>query len=152
VASYFFDSSALFKRYAVEPGTSWVLGITDPAAGNDIYVVQITGVEIVSALARQTPALPATSLTQALLDFKHDFRYQYHRVAITEALIDRAMSLAEGHRLRGYDAIQLAAAVELQAAARVTGLGDITFVCADARLNSAASNEGLTVEDPATHP
>jgi len=50
VAVYFFDSSAVFKRYASEIGTIWVLGILDPAAGNIIYMASITGVEVVSGL------------------------------------------------------------------------------------------------------
>jgi predicted nucleic acid-binding protein len=34
VAVYFFDSSAIVKRYAAEPGSSWVDSICDEAAGN----------------------------------------------------------------------------------------------------------------------
>ena len=33
------DSSCLVKRYANEIGSGWVLGITDPVAGNEIYNV-----------------------------------------------------------------------------------------------------------------
>jgi len=38
VVLYYFDSSALVKRYISERGTAWVLGITDPGAGNIIFV------------------------------------------------------------------------------------------------------------------
>ncbi len=34
VAVYFFDSSAIVKRYAAEPGSSWVDSICDETAGN----------------------------------------------------------------------------------------------------------------------
>ena len=47
MAVYFFDSSAIIKRYLSERGTAWVIGIADPAAGNRIYVSRIAGVEVV---------------------------------------------------------------------------------------------------------
>ncbi len=53
MAAYFFDSSALVKRYATESGTEWVKALLSPAAGNRIYVARITEVETVAALARK---------------------------------------------------------------------------------------------------
>ncbi len=34
---YYFDSSAIVKRYISETGTAWVISIVDPAMGNRIY-------------------------------------------------------------------------------------------------------------------
>ena len=50
---YYMDSSCLVKRYVNEIGSEWVLSITDPVAGNEIYTVRITGVEVVSAVSRR---------------------------------------------------------------------------------------------------
>ena len=50
---YFFDTSALVKRYTPEKGTFWVRNITAPTAQNDIIIAQITPVELMSAIARQ---------------------------------------------------------------------------------------------------
>ncbi len=36
MAAYFFDSSALVKRYVIERGSTWVIRITTPAVGNSI--------------------------------------------------------------------------------------------------------------------
>ncbi len=152
MAVYFFDSSAVFKRYASEIGTIWVLGILDPAAGNIIYMASITGVEVVSALVRQIPPLPAPDLARVILEFKNDYRNQYQRVAINDSLLAGAMILAETHRLRGYDAVQLAGAVELNRLRIAAGLPPATLVSADHQLNSAAAKEGLVVEDPTSHP
>jgi len=69
-------------------------------------------------------------------------------VAITPRLIARAMDLAEVHALRGYDAMQLAAALQ----ANVRRRTPITFVSADVALNAAATAEGLPVDDPNAHP
>jgi predicted nucleic acid-binding protein len=52
MAAYFFDSSALVKRYVREPGTTWVIQLLDPTAGNKIHVARITGAEVVSAITR----------------------------------------------------------------------------------------------------
>lgn len=53
MSAYFFDSSAVVKRYVNETGTAWVTSILAPTAGHDIYVTRITGVEVVSAIARR---------------------------------------------------------------------------------------------------
>lgn len=50
MAAFFFDSSALAKRYIAETGTAWVQGIM---TGNRIFAARITLVEIVSAVTRR---------------------------------------------------------------------------------------------------
>ena len=50
---YFFDSSAMVKRYINEVGTGWVTSLTDRTAGNRIQVARITAVEVVSAITRR---------------------------------------------------------------------------------------------------
>jgi hypothetical protein len=87
-----------------------------------------------------------------LADFKQDFQNQYQLVSANEAVVNRAMLLAERRRLRGYDAVQLAAAVELLKAGQSIGLPSNTFVSADIGLNVAAAGEGLTVDNPTSHP
>lgn len=150
MAAYYFDTSALVKRYVTETGTVWVRTITDPASAHDIYVARIAGPEAVSAFIRQAPALP--NLATVLANFKFDFQNQYQRLALTDAVIARAMKLAETHRLRGYDAVQLAAAVELHTVRESFGLPPLMFVSADQALNSAAAGESLLADDPNTHP
>lgn len=73
-------------------------------------------------------------------------------VEVTESLADRAMLLAEAHALRGYDAVQLAAALTVDASYRAAGLPPITLLSADTELNVAATAEGLTVDNPNSHP
>jgi uncharacterized protein len=50
---YFFDSSALVKRYVPEPGTGWIQSLAMAGAGHQIFVARITWVEVLSALARR---------------------------------------------------------------------------------------------------
>lgn len=49
VSLYFFDSSALIKRYIAETGTPWIMALTAPAAGHGVLIARITWVEIISA-------------------------------------------------------------------------------------------------------
>ncbi len=71
---------------------------------------------------------------------------------MTETLLNRAMTLAETHGLRGYDAVQLAAACEINVFCAAHGLPPLTLVSADRELNTAATGEGLLVDDPNAHP
>ncbi len=54
MALYFLDSSAVVKAYVSEVGSAWVVGLIDPTVGHNIYVAEITGVEVVSAITRQS--------------------------------------------------------------------------------------------------
>src|SRR5262249_351940 len=90
-----------------------------------------------------TSANAATALT----DFDHDFARQYLIVSMSDALIDHAAVLARTHALRGYDAVQLAAALEVWSQIPTTVL-----ISADGDLNAAATAEGMPVEAPNAHP
>jgi len=153
VAVYFIDSSALVKRYVIETGTAFVTDITDPAAGHHTYVARITGVEVIAALARRGRGgdVSADALAAALDQFRREFATQYRIVEMTSALLSDAMRLAETRALRGYDAVQLAAALRVNTECVALGLSS-TLVSADGDLNTAAMTEGLTVEDPNAHP
>jgi uncharacterized protein len=165
VPIYFFDSSGLVKRYVAEIGTAWVQGLTDPSAGHGIYIAQITGVEVIAAINKQafkaTPSISKPDAAKAIAEFRLDYANQYNVIEITDQVIAAAMTLAETHVLRGYDAVQLAAAVAInnQLLAANAALGTaapvgpvLTLICSDIDLNTAAAAEGLTVDDPLSHP
>lgn len=151
---YFLDSSALAKRYVREIGTAWVTQILHPTAGNAIHLARITGVEVVSAIARRgrTGSLPAPLVVAALAQLRADFGTIFHFTDLAPFLLDRAMDLAEVHPLRGYDAVQRAAALHVNVLCLRRGQSALTFVSADAVLNAAAAAEGLLVDDPNNHP
>jgi predicted nucleic acid-binding protein len=149
VAAYFLDSSAVMKRYVQETGTVWVRALTASGTGNFFYQARITDVEVTAALARRRgqPGLSVVQAVAALRQFRRDFGQDYRVVEITIALLQRAAQLADTHALRGYDAVQLAVALDVHARDQA-----LVLVSADAELNAAATAEGLRVEDPNTHP
>jgi hypothetical protein len=75
VAGYFFDTSAVVKRYVAETGTDWVNSLLHPTARNALHVARITGVELVAAITRRsrggsiTPAAAVVALTEFFDDF-----------------------------------------------------------------------------------
>ncbi len=150
---YYLDSSALVKRYVAETGTDWVTQLCVPDAGHTLYTVRISGAEIVAALFLRARAGGAvvSDAQAAVTRLKTHLHSRYQVVEVTEHLVDRAMALAERRGLRGYDAVQLAAALELQSVRDSVALEPIVFVCADDRLNAAAIAEGLIVENPNAH-
>ena len=153
MAAYFFDSSAIVKRYVQETGTQWVSDIIDPLTGNEIYLARITGVEVVSALVRRERdgTISTQAVTIALAQFHKDFTGEYQLLNLSASVLTLAMSLAAAHALRGYDAVQLAAALEVNRLCLATGLSDFTLISADVALNTAAMAEGLKVDDPNDH-
>jgi predicted nucleic acid-binding protein len=152
MAAYFLDSSSLVKRYAVEPASARVRGLVDPAAGHDLLLARITGVEVASALARHVPPLPPGDLVRVMPIFRLEFRTFFQVIPVDQALVNRAMTLAGLHRLRGYDAVQLAALVQLRRRFNRAGRPAPVLVSADAALNAAAVAESFAVEDPNLHP
>lgn len=150
---FYIDSSAVVKRYVAEKGTAWVVSLFKPSAQNIIYIAQITGVEVVSAISRRQRggSLTQTAAEKAIARFKRDFQNRLRVLRLTDGVTSEAMRLTEIHGLRGYDAAQLATALELANRFTANNLLSITFVSADNQLNQAAQTEGLTVDNPNNH-
>ena len=153
MAVYFCDSSAIVKRYVAEQGTAWLTGITDPAAGNRVYVAAITGAEVIAALARKRRGqhLSTNDAATAMTRFRHDYENEFLIVEVAAALIGSAMSLADTHSLRGYDAVQLAAAIQTQQRRNARGAPALIFITADDDLLDAGAAEGLVTDNPNVH-
>ncbi|MEJ7711220.1 MAG: type II toxin-antitoxin system VapC family toxin [Pyrinomonadaceae bacterium] len=149
-----FDSSALIKRYAKEIGTAWVISFFRSVSANRLYISRITAVEVISALTRRVNAktLGPVAGPKAVWRFHRAFNGKFLKAEITAMLIERATLLAEKYGLRGYDAVQLAAALTANDARIDLGARALTLISADDALNAAASSEGLTVDNPNLHP
>jgi len=151
---YYFDSSALVKRYVVEIGTTWVKNILTAALPDEVIISKITGAEVASAFARRHRAgdISTADYTQALNDFYEHFHYDYIRIEVTDSVVLLAMDIAQQHALRGYDTIQLASALLMDAELKQAGEAGLTFVSADNNLCDAARLEGLITENPNNYP
>lgn len=156
---YYFDSSGLVKRYVSEVGSNWVISLTYPASGNHIHIANITGVEVPAAINKRVRMgdINAADAATAIANFEYDLANQYNTLEVTETLLKNAAALTSKYKLRAYDAVQLAAALEInrQLLALVmpaAGMPALTMISADGDLNNAAAAEGLNVDDPRNHP
>lgn len=145
MTDYFIDSSALVKRFVVEPGTGAVVKLlecADRLAGSNL-----TAVEVLAAVVRRLrrSGLPETQVSAIVNAVEKELRELFELVAVDEG-IRGALELVHKHGLRAADAIQLAAAVRVRSTS-----GDAAswcFVSSDTELNKAAQAEGFVVVDP----
>jgi uncharacterized protein len=77
---------------------------------------------------------------------------EYRLVSLSRPTLDAAIDLTQRHRLRAYDAVQLATALATNTALLAAGLPSPIFIAADNDLVAAARSEGLTADDPNLHP
>lgn len=148
--SYYFDTSALAKRYVVEVGSSWVQAVVAQQSGQMIYTSVLTQPELVSALQRRVregalEAYQAQHLAQQVLEH---MTQSYALVAITPPVITQACALLHRHPLRAYDALHLACALAVREAIMRQQLSVPVFVAADDALLAAAAAEGFPVDNP----
>lgn len=139
MSQYFFDTSALVKRYLVETGSGWVNQIISQPA-RQIYISRLTETEVSAALTRR---LNSTDTPGVLIKFDQDLLVSCITVTITDSIIDDAVLLARTQRLRGCDSLQLATALEI-----AKDDASLIFVCSDIDLLTAAAAKGLQTENP----
>jgi len=134
----FLDTSALLKLFVAEANSALVREIVSQSAV--VVACVLTYVEARSALTRKRRGGELTQEEHARA--VSTFESQWPSYAVVElpfSLVRAAAVVAERHALRGYDAVQLASAIEFQAQ-----YGErVTFVSADQRLCAAAAAEGL---------
>ncbi len=140
----YLDSSALIKRYVVEAGSDDVEQLLREADAAGTAWISV--VEVVAGLAKaaRMKVLTSKEANSAIHAFRDDWP-DLMRLQISEPLLERAADLAQQHGLRGYDAVQLAAAITWQASLEEP----VTLVSFDRQLWLAAQNAGLSVQPKA---
>lgn len=154
MGNYFLDTSALAKRYFPEQGHNWIVTLCESTPAHQLYISQVALVEVVATICRKArEQRTADEKRDALIErFRQDCHTTYILWPVTTAIYTAAGDLCRSHRLRAYDAVQLACVLGLrsEAAASLTPLP--IFVCADINLITIAAAEGLSTENPNTYP
>lgn len=147
---YFFDSSALVNRYMPEVGITWIRSLTLSAANHQIFIALTT---LACGCTRHYhDGKLSLNILQAFRQLlMWHVQIQYQVIGLSSAIVLKALQLHEAHRLRAFDEIQLASALELQARLHVGGY-QLTFIGSDNRLQTTASKEGLAVDNPNNYP
>lgn len=150
----FFDTSALAKRYIDEKGSAWVADFFSDEVDSLAYIAEITIVELTSAIVRRSRggSLSSDEAKELLDIFDSHLLSQYYVLELNSNLIDRARSISERHGLRAYDAVQLAAAENLNRKQLMDDLPGAIVVSADNEMLTAARAMGLRTEDPNDYP
>ena len=150
---YQVDSSGIVKRYVDETGSHWIREICDLDADNIISILSITIAEVASAFPRRCRegTITCDERDNLIASFLNDCDTQYWICKVTQDIISRAVQLVRCHPLRGYDAVQLAAACFVNQGLVSNNLPELTFISADERLYSAGIAESLSVDNPNHH-
>ena len=137
---YYFDASALAKRYVHEPDSAQVRRLLEEGTP---VVSRLSEFEVASALARRCRegCLSETDRDRALEALRQDLTASCYVVELSADLGTLTHELFVRTVLRAGDAIQLASGLYIQ---QRLGL-PIRFTAYDARLNEAARREGLVL-------
>jgi hypothetical protein len=153
MSRYFFDTSALVKRYRFEPGTE-VVDRLFRDADSSFAISRLGVIETISALALKVRLneLPLGDYVIARKRFLGDV--SEHTLLVARLLVGHyrnAERLIDQHgterRLRTLDALQLSIALDLHQHGRIE-----IFVCADAILCEIAAIHGVATLNPLTTP
>lgn len=135
----YLDTSALVKLYVEEPGSTAVAAGVERATA--VATARVTYAEARATFARlaREGELTGADLRQVVRELDEEWG-MYGIVDVSDAVVRRAGALAERHGLRGYDAVQLAAALDVRRAG-----ADVDFATFDRRLTRAAQRERLRI-------
>jgi uncharacterized protein len=135
----YFDTSALVPLLIAEPGSARAASLWDSA--DRVVSVRLVYPETRAALAQaeRLGRLTARHLGDAVTEFDSLFA-EIDLVEVDDTLARRAGELAEVRRLRGYDAVHLAAADRIRDP-------NVVVIAGDSALLDAATAEGMTVAE-----
>ncbi len=141
----YLDTSALVKRFVSEAGSSEVETLL--TRGEPVAAATIAYPELYSGLTRRhrEGVLSQVQYRLACRRVERDWSALV-KVELAAEILSAARDLIPRHGLRAFDAIHLASALGLQAAANEP----VTFVAADQRLLRAAASERLATLNPET--
>lgn len=138
----YFDTSVLLKRYIQEPGSRRAQSLLRRYR---VFTSALATVEIASALARRRHAADlAEKEFQAIVRQVVKDRTHWHLVEVASEILDRAEAVIWKAGVRTLDAVHLASALVLQAAADETGHA-LPFVTGDDRQRDAAETLEMKV-------
>ena len=139
----YLDTSALVKRFVLEAGSSKVQSLL--ADDEPVASATIAYAELYSGLTRRhrEGVLSRLQYRLACRRVERDWMAVV-KVEVGADILASARELIQRHGLRAFDAIHLASALGLQAAANEP----VTFVAADQRLLRAAVGERLATVNP----
>ena len=149
--AFFFDGSALVKRFAAEPGQALVDSLFARVGRERLMCLMLGVAEVAAALIRKrnggiiTPTTYATAMADPRAEILNSA--DFAKLASDNSVVNSSISLLEKHPINATDAIVLYVVLQATAQLRADG-DDLVLVCSDRRLLRAAQAEGLLTFDP----
>lgn len=138
--NFYFDTSALIKKYILEKGSDVVDNLFDKA--DIVFLSSISEIEIFSTFKRLLIEKDINAKEHKFLKSEFETDYQYFSVInFDEYIAEHAKTVIEKYQLKSLDSIQLGTAL------LVKDKIDSFIVC-DQKLINAAKKEGIDITNP----
>jgi len=151
---FYFDASALVKRYTQEIGSDKVNFLFNNVPLNRMMCLILGVIELfwICVRKRNDRRLTNPDFSQVGVNFNYeviDDQSDFKTLSAPDSLVWDAMDLIENHSLNSVDAIVLRSALDMAMELRSTG-DTLVLVASDQRLLRAARTEGLQIFNPET--
>lgn len=149
---FYFDASALAKRYIEEIGSDKIdfLFANVPLARLQCLTIGAVEVFWICVRKKNDGRITASSFTQATGHLEYEVintQSNFRTISIPDSLIWNSIHLIETHSLNSVDSIVLRSALNIATELHNTG-DTLVLVASDQRLLRAARTEGLQVFNP----
>ena len=149
---FYFDASALVKRYTRESGSDKMLFLFGNVPLTRLLCLTIGAIEVfwICIRKRNDGRITAGEFTQATGHLEYEVintQSGFKTLSVPDSLVWNSMNLIATHSLNSVDAIVLRSALDTETELRNAG-NTLVLVASDQRLLRAARTEGLQVFNP----
>ena len=149
---FYFDASALAKRYIEEVGSDKIDFLFENVPLGRLLCLTIGAAEVFWICIRQRNDghISVNQFTQTTGHLEHEIinnQSNFRKISVPDSLIWDSMRLVEAHSLNSVDAMVLRSALDTAVELRSTDDG-LVLVASDQRLLRAARTEGLQIFNP----
>ncbi len=134
----YLETSNLVKLYVQEPDSADIAGLVKGAEAVAASIIAYAEARAAFARKFREKGITEQDHQRIKMDLDRDWENLFV-IKLSNAIVRSAGDLAERRSLRGFDALHLASALEIQKAVPLP----VRFSSSDARLREAAEKEGL---------
>lgn len=151
---FYFDASALAKRYTVEIGSETIDFLFDSVHPFRLQCLILGAIEVfwMCVRKRNDGRITQSQFSHAIRNLESEViraHSDFDLIPISDSLVFNAIPLIESHSLNSTDALVLRSSLDLSIELQKTN-DTLVLVASDQRLLRAAQQEGLLVFNPET--
>ncbi|MDE0015220.1 MAG: type II toxin-antitoxin system VapC family toxin [Candidatus Poribacteria bacterium] len=149
---FYFDASALVKRYTRESGSEKMLFLFRNVPLGRLLCLTIGAIEVfwICIRKKNDGRITIGEFTQAIGHLEHEIinnQSNFRKISVPDSLVWNSIDLIETYSLNSVDALVLRSALDTATELRSTG-DRLVLVASDQRLLRAAYAEGLQIFNP----